>query len=57
MSEKLPKALDRYKILKEVGRGATAFVYKAYDPQLDRYLALKVLKEELAEDKDSAMHF
>ncbi|TQV73057.1 protein kinase [Aliikangiella marina] len=47
-----PKTLGRYRILNEVGRGATAFVYKAYDPQLDRFLAIKVLREELARDKD-----
>ncbi|WP_168204167.1 serine/threonine protein kinase [Aliikangiella coralliicola] len=47
-----PKTLGRYRILHEVGRGATAFVYKAYDPQLDRFLAIKVLREELAQDND-----
>ena len=47
-----PKKLGRYQILNEVGRGATAFVYRAYDPQLDRYLAIKVLREELAKDVD-----
>ncbi|WP_196140937.1 serine/threonine-protein kinase [Aliikangiella sp. G2MR2-5] len=46
-----PKQLGRYRIVSEVGRGATAFVYKAYDPQLDRFLALKVLRPELADDK------
>ncbi len=52
MSDELPQALNRYKIIEEVGRGATASVYKAYDPQLDRFLALKVLRKELAQDKD-----
>ena len=47
-----PKTLGRYRILNEVGRGATAYVYKAYDPQLDRFLAIKVLRVELARDKD-----
>lgn len=47
-----PKTLGRYRILNEVGRGATAFVYKAYDPELDRFLAIKVLRDELARDKD-----
>ncbi|MCW8877952.1 MAG: protein kinase [Kangiellaceae bacterium] len=48
----IPKKLGRYRILHEVGRGATAFVYKAYDPQLDRFLAIKVLRQELAQDDD-----
>lgn len=47
-----PKTLGRYRILNEVGRGATAYVYKAYDPQLDRFLAIKVLRQELALDSD-----
>jgi len=45
-----PKWIGRYHILAEAGRGATAFVYKAYDPQLDRHLAIKVLRQELAND-------
>jgi eukaryotic-like serine/threonine-protein kinase len=48
----MPKQLGRYRIINEVGRGATAFVYKAYDPQLERYLAVKVLRQELAKDED-----
>ncbi len=47
-----PKWIGRYQILTEAGRGATAFVYKAYDPQLDRHLAIKVLRQELANDDD-----
>jgi len=47
-----PKWIGRYQILSEAGRGATAFVYKAYDPQLDRHLAIKVLRQELANDND-----
>lgn len=50
--DQLPQTtrFGRYQILAEVGRGATAFVYKAYDPELDRYLAIKLLKPELAKD-------
>lgn len=51
-SEAFPKILGRYKIINEVGRGATAFVFKAYDPQLDRFLALKVLRKQLSQDND-----
>jgi len=47
-----PKQLGRYEIIQEVGRGATAFVYKAYDPELDRHLAIKILRHELASDED-----
>ncbi|MET1256601.1 serine/threonine protein kinase [Aliikangiella maris] len=56
-TQELPKNVGRYRILNEVGRGATAFVYKAYDPQLDRFLAIKVLREELAQDEDYRQAF
>ncbi len=49
---KQPRMLGRYRILEEVGRGSTALVYRAYDPQLDRFLAIKVLRDKLAKDDD-----
>ncbi|MEX1367906.1 MAG: tetratricopeptide repeat protein [Nannocystaceae bacterium] len=36
--------LGRYVVLKAVGAGAMGVVYAAYDPQLDRKVALKVLR-------------
>ncbi len=47
-----PKNIGRYKVIEELGRGAMAYVYKAYDPEIDRFLAVKVLREELANDED-----
>jgi eukaryotic-like serine/threonine-protein kinase len=37
-------ALDRYHILGVAGKGAIGVVYAAYDPKLDRRVALKVLR-------------
>jgi len=51
-TDEQPRMLGRYRILEEVGRGATALVYRAYDPQLDRFLAIKVLRDRLARDED-----
>ena len=42
--------LSRYEIRQRVGEGATAVVYHAWDRQLDRPVALKLLREEVSLD-------
>jgi len=46
------KTFGKYQILELIGRGAMAEVYKAHQPVLDRYVAVKILHSFLAEDKD-----
>jgi eukaryotic-like serine/threonine-protein kinase len=41
----------RYKIEEAIGRGGMADVYKAWDQNRATYLAIKVLREDLAQDK------
>ena len=42
--------LGRYQILEQIGRGGMAIVFRAYDPELDRHVAVKVLPSFQAED-------
>jgi len=42
------QSLGPYRILEQIGKGGMATVYKAYEPSLDRYVAIKVLPEYFA---------
>ena len=41
----------RYEIIQVVGKGGMATVYKARDNLLNRYVAVKVLKDEYSKDE------
>ena len=49
--------IGRYEIKGALGQGAMATVYKAYDPEIDRTIAIKVLKPELARNEDYRVRF
>jgi serine/threonine protein kinase len=52
MNDLVGKTLDKYRIVARLGRGGMAEVYKAYQPGLDRYIAIKVMHSHLAEEGD-----
>ena len=49
--------LGRYQILEPLGSGGMATVYKAYEPSLDRTVALKVIRPGLAEEEGFLARF
>ena len=46
-----------YRLDEQIGRGGMAVVYRAYDLQLDRQVALKILDPALAEDSEFQQRF
>ena len=48
---------NRYEILKEIGAGGMAYVYLAQSKLLNRKVAVKVLRPELAQDKEFLHRF
>jgi serine/threonine protein kinase len=49
--------LGKYRVLEPLGRGGMARVYRAYHPQLDRYVAIKVLRSDLVEEQEFLARF
>ena len=51
------QTLGPYRIINQIGKGGMATVYKAYQPSVDRYVAIKVLPSQLAESQEFATRF
>ena len=51
------QTLGKYQILQPLGQGGMARVYKAYHPQLDRYVAIKVLRPDLVGEEEFLERF
>jgi hypothetical protein len=50
MSDLAGHNLGPYRIIEQLGMGGMATVYKAYQPSMDRYVAIKVLPRHFAQD-------
>lgn len=44
------RTLGNYRIVEQAGVGGMATVYKAYDPDTDRYVAIKILPHQFSQD-------
>jgi serine/threonine-protein kinase len=51
------KEIQRYLIRQQIGQGAMADVYEAYDPRIDRNLAIKILREDRSVDSEYIVRF
>jgi serine/threonine-protein kinase len=47
-----PATLGRYKVLKEIGRGAMGVVYLGKDPTIQRFVAIKTMRLDQISDAD-----
>lgn len=58
MDSYIGNVLDgRYEVLEKIGTGGMAVVYKARDRRLNRLVAVKILKSDLAQDADFRRRF
>ncbi len=57
MEDLTGKTLGQYQITGALGEGGMAAVYKAYQPGMDRYVALKVLPRHFASDPQFVKRF
>lgn len=51
------RARTRYELVEELGRGAMGIVYRARDNELDEFVALKILPENLSQNPEAVQRF
>ena len=52
-----PNMLGRYKVLKELGRGAMGLVYLGKDPTIQRFVAIKTMRLDQIDNDDKLQDF
>jgi serine/threonine protein kinase len=57
MDELIGRSFGPYVVVERIGEGGMAVVYKGFQESLNRYVAIKVLREELARDQQFIARF
>ena len=57
MIDLIGHTIGQYQIVEKIGKGGMADVYKAYQPGLDRYVAIKILPEYFLRDETFLARF
>ncbi len=57
MSDLVGKTIQGYKIIQVLGRGGMGIVYRAYEINLERYVAIKFLKNEIFDNPNMRERF
>src|SRR6266704_1548329 len=52
-----PQRIGKYELRERLGRGGMAEVWKAFDPQLQRFVAIKIMHADLQNDPDFMNRF
>lgn len=53
----MPDSIGRFHLIEEIGEGAMSIVYKAFDPEINRTLAIKLLRGEVARNSEYRYRF
>jgi serine/threonine protein kinase len=57
MSDIIGKQIGQYQIEEQIGQGGMATVYRAYQPSINRYVAIKILPSQYAQDPNFVKRF
>jgi serine/threonine-protein kinase len=57
MTEILGKTIGEYQVMEFIARGDSSFVYKAFQPTMNRFVAVKILPPSLARNESAVRQF